>query len=183
MKKVICILILSLISTLAAGSSFNRIHQVRLSQPYIEVCFKGGKTLIDIHEGGESTDGGSCIPKDIGFIIERKERELPKKSLKGIEATHGVIWTQARQICLQDGMRLPEPFEWQLSCYNDEEWGLSDMYHNWEWASNTPYPVFIDGNSGMSVIVFGEGGCDDGSWLLKSYRSGQSEEAFFRCAL
>ena len=184
MKKVICILTLSLIGISSWGNSnFNRIRQVTLPQPYTEVCFKDGKTLVDIHEGGESTGGGSCVPEDIGFIIERNERKLPKRGLKGVKATHGVIWAQARQICLQDGMRLPEPFHWQISCYNDKAWGLSNMDHNWEWASNISYPMFIDGNSGMGVIVFGEAGCDDGSPLLTSYRSGQSEEAFFRCAL
>ncbi|MEM8995610.1 MAG: hypothetical protein AAGF23_12565, partial [Acidobacteriota bacterium] len=98
---------------------------------YSEVCFKADGLQVDIHMAGESTDGGNCVPGDIGFVIERTERDQ--------SAT--VPWTQARANCLMDGMRLLEPFEWLIACENATAFNVQEMAGGLglrEWASNSP---------------------------------------------
>ncbi|MCB1034121.1 MAG: hypothetical protein KDD47_09845 [Acidobacteria bacterium] len=149
----------------------NRIPDLTPDQAYSEVCFKDGRVQVDSHPVAEATAGGSCEPGDLGWIIEKDERPA-------------ATWEAARVQCLLRGMRLPEPFEWRLSCVEAEAFGLHDMVGNWEWASNAPTPwVEANGVSGTSVSAFGSSGCGHGtqSWLGSSDNA--AETRTFRCVL
>ena len=84
------------------GQYGNRIPDRTFPFAYTEVCFKNGNTLSDRHLGAnESTSGGSCVSGDVGYVIEVNER-----SISGDTTWR---WTGAKEFCLRDGMRLPEP--------------------------------------------------------------------------
>ena len=125
------------------GMYDNRIADMTPPLAYTEVCFKGGSTQYDYHAVSESTAGGNCLPGDVGFIIERDQRT-------------GAMWVAARQNCLNFGMRLPEPFEWQLSCNNRATWNIWSMTNgNYEWASNSAQVIPVDLLRAVVVINFG----------------------------
>ncbi len=93
----------------------------------------------------------------VGFCIERDERTAS-------------LWIDAMRTCLQAGKRLPEPAEWQLSCYHAGTLGLSNMTNNYEWASNFPQLIgsaiykqetnLIYQYAEESIPIFGNGGCN-----------------------
>ena len=148
----------------------NKISLMAPSNAYTEVCFKDGEVKIDPHQGGETTQGGNCLPeKDVGFIIEQEER-LEKD------------WANARLTCLNNGMRLPTVFEWQVACSYREDWFLKGMIGNWEWGSNRSYPMIINGNGGIVSAVLGHTGCHYATFQWVGYFSGTNEDAAFRCA-
>lgn len=134
-------------TTADQGLYSNTIAAISPSLAYSEVCFKSGGFQFDVHMGGESTEGGNCVPGDTGFVIEKTERE------GGTFAS----WPEARTACLLDGMRLLEPFEWQFACDNAGPLELESMAgEEWEWASNTAtpivYEIFVE-----TVPAFGNG--------------------------
>jgi len=110
------------------GMYSNRIILMTSPAAYTEVCFKNGTITYDTHSGSASTAGGNCVPGDIGYVIEKNERAA-------------AFWEMAKQTCLQNGMRLTEPFEWKLACKNAATWDLTAMTGNWEWASNFSLPI------------------------------------------
>ena len=125
----------------------NTIPDISPPNAYTEVCFKGGTFESDFHDGGESTAGGDCIPGDTGWIIERFVRTT-------------ATWTAAKAQCLMDGLRLPEPFEWQFSCDNAAEFALVGMTDAFEWSSNTASSQFITSSLGsVYASVMGGGSC------------------------
>lgn len=137
-----------------AGLYDNRIPNFSPPLAYTEICFKAGAVEFDIHGVGEPTAGGSCLPGDIGWIIERFERA----------ASRTFTWTQARALCLMDGMRLPEPFEWQLTCDDAPTFAVDAMDDNSEWASNA---AMLDTNSTTGILgaaVMGNNAC---SWATR----------------
>jgi hypothetical protein len=149
------------------GLYSNRIVLMSPSADYTEVCFKSGSTSYDAHTAGQSTAGGNCVPGDVGFIIERSERSAN-------------YWELAKQTCLQQGMRLPEPFEWKLSCKNTATWGLSGMTGNDEWESNSGI-LLSNGGSGMFTSVAGASGCAySGYGWISSGAVAENSNAF-RC--
>lgn len=130
----------------------NRIVEISPPLPYVEVCFKGGTFQFDIHgNGGDSTSGGSCVPGDVGWVIERDERVA-------------AYWEDARATCLMNGMRLPEAFEYMFSCRREQQLALVNMTVNVEWAGNTA--LVATDNTGPSLVAaaIGAEGCDQGSW-------------------
>ncbi|MCB1054735.1 MAG: hypothetical protein KDD11_04395 [Acidobacteria bacterium] len=154
-----------------AGLYDNRIPAVTPPEPYSEVCFKGGSVQSDVHTISESTAGGSCVPGDLGWIIERDERTA-------------AAWDAARVECLLIGMRLPEPFEWRISCVDAATFGLNDMTGNWEWASNEAEPIISsNGTYGIATAAFGNAGCANAghSWVGNSVNN--NEVRAFRCVL
>ena len=108
------------------GLYSNTIFDGTPPRPYTEVCFVDGAVRSDVHYVSEPTDGGNCLPGDIGWIIERDERP-------------DLVWFDAKMTCLLDEMRLPEPFEWAFSCNRQDELGLHDMTGNIEWGSNSSH--------------------------------------------
>lgn len=147
----------------------NKIADISPRNDYVEICFKDGNTFTDAHNGGENTAGGNCLPGDVGFIIEKKQRNKAN-------------WTMAKKSCLEDGMDIPTPFEWQLSCYHAKEWSLENMTGDgWEWAASEGSPQVVFNKAGIGGAIFGYSGCHYASWEWIAYYSGGSYEAAFRC--
>lgn len=156
-------------TTANAGLYSNTIPDMTPPNPYTEVCFKGGAIENDIHDGGESTAGGDCLPGDTGWLIERFERA-------------SMNWTTARVDCLLSGLRLPEPFEWQYSCDNESLFALDAMTGNEEWASNTATPNISGSIVADSVPTAGQSSCGHFSWLHVGSNISLRQSAVFRCA-
>ena len=147
----------------------NRIAYFTPPLAYTEICFKNGTVSFDSHLGGESTAGGNCEPGDLGWIIEQQERtEQP--------------WEEARQACLVDGMRLPEPFEWKLSCEGASTYDISATTDDWEWTSNVASAIeAANGRTGIGVSVMGDGSCSHGSYNWAAPDDGSDASEPFRC--
>lgn len=155
-----------------SGVYDNRIPDFSPPNAYTEVCLKGGAVEYDIHSGGEPTTGGDCLPGDIGWVIERFERGggAPQR------------WFGARHACLLDGMRLPEPYEFQLSCDHSDFLAVNDMSDGWEWSSNESIPlVSQSGNAGVATSILGSGSCYRGSWGWVGRSNLNGEMNSFRC--
>ncbi len=150
------------------GGYDNRIASGSFPAAYTEVCFKGGSTLNDQHLAGESTDGGNCLTGDVGYIIEKEERT----------ATY---WELAKQICLENNMRLLEPFEYKLSCKEAIAFSLNSMTGNWEWVSNFALPMY-NSNTGVGAAVMGGSGCNYSGWDWVGTSAGSEASIAFRCA-
>ena len=134
--------------------------------PYTEICFKDGFVLNDQHNISESTQGGDCLPGDIGWIIEEDERTEAK-------------WWNAKVECLKHDMRLPEPIEFSYSCDNLGAFGLINMANgNWEWTSNN---ASFESN-GIGATVQGRNGCQYGTWGWVKNASGTESLHSYRCA-
>ncbi|MEQ8510254.1 MAG: hypothetical protein RIB43_14715 [Rhodospirillaceae bacterium] len=96
---------------------------------------------------------------DLGFCIEESERE-------GL-----ATWTAARDACLADKMRLPEPGEYHFACVNGTS--VTYMEDNWEWASNFSSNAVFDSGSprdGVSAPAMGNGSCPKATtgWFASS---------------
>ena len=156
----------------ASGPYGNRIPDFTPPNAYTEICIKGGEVLFDIHSASEPTTGGDCVPGDLGWVLERFERNGGAAS----------SWRQAQLSCLKDGMRLPEVLEYQLSCDDAAVFALTDMTDGWEWASNQAVPMYTSA-SGLSVVVMGSGSCNSGSFSWVARGSGSPSNQSFRCAL
>lgn len=171
----------SIQTTAAAGASTtsnlgmynNRILELTPPNAYTEICIKGGDLAFDIHAASEPTSGGNCVPGDIGWVIERFEREA------GGQAT----WYNARLECLKDDMRLPEPFEWRIACDNSSLFAISDMEDIWEWASNSVEgDISGAGAATITAMIMGNGSCSFGAQGQASGGTGQSTTWEYRCA-
>jgi len=154
--------------TANSGMYNNRIPESSFPNNYTEICYKSGSRLNDQHVGGQSTAGGNCLPGDVGFVIEQNERAAN-------------YWEQAKDLCLRDNMRLPEPFEYKLACVNATTFGLNSMTGNWEWASNFALPILDSTNNALAVGVMGTSGCGYSavSWVGTS--TGVQDSYAFRC--
>lgn len=148
----------------------NRIADISPPLAYTEICIKDGQVMSDIHGTGEPTAGGSCLPGDLGWIIERFERD-------GGTPTN---WTTARMECLKNGMRLPEPFEWQFACDNSGEFAISDMTDNFELASNTTRAGFTSVNF-LYAPLLGNGTCSHVSVAPVGNSNGLRGDGSYRC--
>ncbi len=151
------------------GMYNNKIIAMNPPAAYTEVCFKNSGTTYDSHTANAATGGGNCSVGDTGYIIEQAQRSAQ-------------YWTQARQICLQYNMRLPEAFEWQLSCNNAGTWSMSTMTTVGEWAGNTTIPTSNITNRGITALRIGDGGCNYGSMGWVAYGTGTEDSLNFRCA-
>ena len=154
--------------TANAGLYSNTIADFSPPNAYTEICIKAGVVEFDIHDAGEATAGGDCVPGDTGWIIERFERG-------GLQLT----WAGARLECLRNGMRLPEIFEWQISCEDDDIFALSDMIDDREWTSNSAQAV-----DGSMLLAAGMGlnSCAWGAGFRVANSSGTQSTIQFRCA-
>ncbi len=152
-----------------AGLYDNRIPNITPPLPYTEICFRDGSIWADIHAISEATEGGSCAPGDVGWVIERDERG-------------SLSWAEARAECLKDNMRLPEIFEYQLGCMNDTLFGLSSMTDTFEWASNSAFAAYSGADAGIVAFTVGGGGCDFGSTHWVAHWNGGLIRTPYRCA-
>ncbi|MCG8458640.1 MAG: hypothetical protein MI919_20365, partial [Holophagales bacterium] len=112
------------------GLYHNTIPEFTPPNAYTEICIKDtgfGPTSFDVHSGSEPTTGGNCLPGDVGWIIERQER--------GCQGGGSTRFTATRK-WLEDGMRLPDPFEWNITCGGATDYQVENMTDQWEWASN-----------------------------------------------
>ncbi|MCG8460420.1 MAG: hypothetical protein MI919_29415 [Holophagales bacterium] len=158
--------------TANGGLYGNTIADFSPAEAFTEVCFKAGAMQFDIHAAGESTAGGNCVAGDTGWIIERFERDL------GAAAD----WTTARANCLMAGMRLPEPFEIQLSCDNSATLAINDLVDDQEWATNEASTMLTDGGSlGLIATVLSTGSCDSFSLEWVGRNPILRETAQYRC--
>ena len=85
-----------------------------------------------------------------------------------------------KKTCLENGMRLPEPYEYKVSCVDAATFGLSSMTGNWEWSSNFALPKF-NINGGVGVAVMGGSGCNYAGWDWVGKSDGIQGSAAFRC--
>ncbi len=155
--------------TANAGFYSNTIPDLSPSQAYTEVCFKAGAMEFDIHDMGEPTAGGDCLPGDTGWIIDRFER------VAGVSDD----WTSARAACLMNDMRLAEVFEWQFTCDHAAELAVSDMVDDLEWVTNQASVARSTSFAGAGALV--SGSCDAFSrqWIGRS--DGTRSSHPFRC--
>ncbi len=158
--------------TAKAGLYSNTIADLSPTQAFTEICFKAGAMHFDIHVAGESTTGGNCLPGDTGWIIDRFERESGAAQ----------DWTSARALCLMDGMRLPEPFEIQLTCDNADMFAVSDLLDDEEWATNEVSTLFTgSGGRGEIATTLPAGSCDGLFFRWVGRSSNDREKVQFRC--
>lgn len=154
-----------------SGQYANVISRMGPPVAYTEVCFKEGVMLYDSHTTGESANGGNCAPGDLGWIIEKYEREAE-------------CWYEAKATCLKESMRLPEPFEYQVSCANAATLALSATTGNYEWASNSAFPIADSvRGSGLGATIIGNLGCGNATWEWAARSDiNQCDTRPFRCA-
>ena len=148
----------------------NRIADFSPPLAFTEVCIVVSSILVNIHATGEPTNGGNCVPGDLGWVIERNQRA-------------SATWVAARMECLLNDMRLPESFEFIYSCAEDATLGLNDMTGDDEWVSNSAISSFSTGGvRGMVVPAAGLNACDRGDryWIARSDGVG-GESIPFRC--
>lgn len=104
---------------------------------------------------------------DVGYVIEKNQRATQH-------------WNQAKSICLQNGMRLPETFELQYVCESGGSWGLTGVGSAWEWSGNSS--LIEPSGNGLGSAVFGGSGCTYAGWGWVGYLSGLEDSDVFRCA-
>jgi len=112
----------------------------------------------------------------VGFCIEKNERAA-------------INWIDAVRTCLQAGKRLPEPAEWQLSCYHAGTLGLLNMTNNFEWVSNFSQGYnLVDASSPQSdspvkiaVTITGNGSCEKSSLGLLATGDETEDVVHYRC--
>ena len=153
------------------GQYANVISRLKPPAAYAEVCFKEGSMMADLHASSESPNGGNCAPGDLGWIIEKYEREAE-------------CWHEAKATCLKEGMRLPEAFEYHVSCDNGTVLELSAMTGNYEWAANAAFPIADSGGrgSGLGATILGNLGCGNGTWdWVARSDADQCDSRPFRC--
>lgn len=153
------------------GLYSNKVPQFTHNVPFTEICFKNGGVASDQHLSGESTNGGNCLPGDIGWVVEADERTAD-------------TWNSARADCLVIGMRLPEAFEFQFSCNSAGLFGLNNMDDDSEWISNRTLPLYINSTAnGLVAPIAGNGSCEEGSlnWIVRT--DSLAEAQSYRCLL
>lgn len=155
-------------NTANSGLYVNRIADFTPTQPFTEICFKGGQVEGDVHATSESTAGGNCVPGDIGFVIERNQRG----------AAH---WEDGRLNCLLEGMRLPEPFEWKVSCDRASGLSINNMLGDWEWTSNSTVPLIYQTYTGVAANANGNVNCDSGQWGWVAASHNLASNFSYRC--
>ena len=155
----------------ATGQYHNKIPHMAFPHPYTEICFTGEGVYADVHSAAdESSAGGFCVPGDRGFVIEKNQRGRTE-------------WFRAKAKCLSDNMRLPEPFEWQISCRHQQQWSLEFSALEQEWGSGLAHPQVLLNREGVGVPVLGgEKGCDYFGILWAGRVSGFQSYSSYRCA-
>jgi len=150
------------------GMYSNQIVSMTLTTPFAELCWPAGSVETDQHPAGGSTVGGNCNVGDIGWVIEQQQR--PES-----------IWDSARYDCQRNNMRLPEPFEFMISCRHATQLGLVDIVGDWEWASNSTFTEMKDGVVGIAAMSMGQDSCMSGAWNWVANKEGFGSSDPYRC--
>jgi hypothetical protein len=153
-----------------AGLYNNRIPNFSHNVSFVEVCVKNATVQNDFNNGGGSTQGGNCLPGDVGWVIEVNERAAD-------------TWVNARITCLRSGMRLPEVFEYVYSCSIAGVLGLAQMTNNLEWAGNEAMVWQNSSGTGTVTATTGSGGCAIASLGWVTFNNGAPTSNPYRCTL
>ncbi|NKB45978.1 MAG: hypothetical protein GKS03_17075 [Alphaproteobacteria bacterium] len=140
-------------TTTMAGLGLFRAHR--------NDCNATTEAFVKIYTNPNSVDFGICIDKD--------EHSAGSKEFE-----------DARQECLDDGKRLPEPAEFKYTCDQAGTLNLNNMTDDWEWTTN----FTILGSSsgyGPAATTGGNGSCKHGSWEFVARHTGTSASKVFRC--
>jgi hypothetical protein len=121
--------------------------------------------LFDAHDASSCAAGEAFVPIDavagLGLCME-------------IDPRGTTTFIEARRDCVEDGMRLPEPPEWQYACNNRVALGINGLSSQWEWTTNFWSQQWTSGSAaGVAATVMGSGSCGIGSfgWLAASTTS------------
>lgn len=150
-------------STPAAGSDSitNLMGKENVFMPHEDDCVIG-EEFIKIWDNEDGTDIGICVEEDERTAVE---------------------WSDARDTCLNAGMRLPEPGEFKFAC--DKGTGLNDTTDtDWEWVSNFATSLAVDSgtpNSGVTVPVAGHTDCNTASTGWAASSNGTAASYAYRC--
>jgi hypothetical protein len=125
-----------------------------LFQPHVNNC---DSTMVFVSMGPGA---------NLGYCMEKDERTA-------------AIFDVARQTCLSNGTRLPEPVEFKTACLAAPS-GLVHMTNGWEWASN--YTLYFYNLTGeyahrVSAVVAGRDGLSSGN---SCYAMGTQEIGTFK---
>lgn len=133
----------------------DRMNREALFTPHVNWCNSSTEVFVAVDSAGK------------GFCIEKDERTA-------------AAWTAARNACLADEKRLPEPGEFRYAC--DTATGLNNMTDDWEWASNyAGQMVRGNYNEGLAVAVLGSGSCSATSWAWMGTTAGNTDSLVYRC--
>lgn len=118
-----------------------------------------------------STEGFVTVtPDGRGYCIEKAERAT-------------ATWEAARNNCIADSKRLPEPGEFKVACQLAGSLSLSNMTDNPEWATNFPMVVqYISGSTtAIAAADAGNGSCAHGAFGYISTSNGNEDSLHYRC--
>lgn len=123
-----------------ASADVNKVPNVSIALPYIEVCFGGGAAQSDLHAAGGSTAGGNCLPGDPGFVITQS-------------SLGQMTWPEATVECTSWGMRLPDLTELTAAACNASAIGLVSPAFRYGWTGGPATLTFdSDSNTGHLLI-------------------------------
>lgn len=102
----------------------------RLFTPHRDNCNTTNEFFVEVYTDGNSVEFGFCIDKD--------------------EHSAGLLqWEDARDTCMAEGKRLPEPGEWRFAC---DTLALNQEKDDAEWISNFTQ-FFRNGTSNSGIVV------------------------------
>lgn len=125
--------------------------------PHYDDCDPAGEAFVAVAPDGK------------GFCMEKSERS-------------STTWEEARNACMQLGMRLPEAGEYKFACKRAATLGLSAMTGAMEWSSNFAVPeTWGSSFSGSVAQVAGRHGCGTVGWDWVGRGDGQEVSHPYRC--
>jgi hypothetical protein len=146
--------------TPSVGSSSITQWQVNngLWTPHADTCAPATEAFIPVYPGAT-----------VGICIDNAERAA-------------VAWTTAIAACASAGKRLPENYEWKISCDSRVALGLTSMINNSEWTSNFPSIYYYSSSTiGNAVSTMGAGSCNNGRTSFVNNSNNVSSSHNFRC--
>ena len=92
-----------------------------------------------------------------------------------------IHWDEARNTCLQQGKRLPEPGEFKFACARRSQLGLQNMIGDQEWASNFSTPMARETFSAVGVSIMGRDDCETAGWGFVGSTAYGAQDRTYRC--
>lgn len=125
----------------ATGSDMwtQTMTQLGLFRAHRDDCDTATEVFVETYTDDNSVQFGYCIEKDERAALE---------------------WEDARQTCLDNEMRLPEPAEFKFACQIGT--GLSNMTNGLEWASNFYFYAWKPTSGyqqNLAAYTMGNGSC------------------------
>lgn len=110
-------------------------------------------------------------PGTLGICME--------KSLRG-----SLTYLNARKACSDDGMRLPEPYEYQYACYNPPA-GLNNILGTYQFITNSVSVAYLAANNSWYTVIGGISNSDctaiSVDYTYGTQGSGSVPSRAFRC--